>query len=234
MGVGRPPGFPFNLNSAVDTLLKKEFDIHRAKGTPHPFMKSYGIDAIPFAHQDIDHWRNALRGGVAYLHKSTNFMVKGAIDDLWINTKEELLVVDYKATSKEGEISIDAEWQESYKRQMEIYQWLLRRNGFSVSDTGYFVYCNGKTDKQAFDQKLEFEVFLLPYTGNDSWVETAITEAHQCLSTNVLPEANMDCDYCRYRDAVIKVTPRTNKKRITQTKNKTARKKPTSKNATLF
>ena len=26
-GIGRPPGFPFNLNSAVDTLLKKEFDI---------------------------------------------------------------------------------------------------------------------------------------------------------------------------------------------------------------
>ncbi|MDO8743015.1 MAG: hypothetical protein Q7J30_00410, partial [Candidatus Azambacteria bacterium] len=39
LGVGQPPGFPFNLNKAVDTLLKKEFDIHRAAGNPHPLMK---------------------------------------------------------------------------------------------------------------------------------------------------------------------------------------------------
>ncbi|MFA6271529.1 MAG: PD-(D/E)XK nuclease family protein [Patescibacteria group bacterium] len=233
LGVGRPPGFPFNLNSAVDTLLKKEFDLHRAKGTQHPLMKSYGIDAIPFAHQDIDHWRNALRGGVAYLHEPTNFMVKGAIDDLWINSKDELIVVDYKATAKDGEISIDAEWQESYKRQMEVYQWLLRKNGFNVSTTGYFVYCNGKTDRAAFDQKLEFDVFLLPYTGNDSWVETAIMEAHQCLSTRVLPEANIDCDYCRYREAVITVTPRPKQIKPVKHKRSTKRKEKPM-NGTLF
>ena len=52
----------------------------------------------------------------------------------------------------------DADWQDGYKRQMEIYQWLLRKNGLDVSDTGYFVYCNGKTDKEAFDGKLEFDI----------------------------------------------------------------------------
>jgi len=26
LGIARPPGFPFNLNSAVDALLKTEFD----------------------------------------------------------------------------------------------------------------------------------------------------------------------------------------------------------------
>ena len=39
LGVGRPPGYPFSLNSAVDTLLKKEFDIHRAKREAHPLME---------------------------------------------------------------------------------------------------------------------------------------------------------------------------------------------------
>ena len=29
LGTDRPPGFPFNINSAVDTLLKKEFDVYR-------------------------------------------------------------------------------------------------------------------------------------------------------------------------------------------------------------
>jgi hypothetical protein len=48
---------PFNLNSAVDLLLKKEFDVHRIAQTAHPLMKHYGIDAIPFAHANMDMWR---------------------------------------------------------------------------------------------------------------------------------------------------------------------------------
>src|SRR3972149_2451024 len=57
LGVGRPPGFPFSLNSAVDTLLKKEFDTHRVTGTAHPLMQAYGIDAVPYNHTKIDEWR---------------------------------------------------------------------------------------------------------------------------------------------------------------------------------
>ncbi len=48
LGVGRPPGYPFNLNSAVDELLKKEFDIHRQAKTVHPLVKAYGLDLVPF------------------------------------------------------------------------------------------------------------------------------------------------------------------------------------------
>jgi len=44
--------------------------------------------------------------------------------------------------------------------------YCFAQNGFRVSATGYFVYCNGKTDRHAFDGKLEFDVVLLPYTGN--------------------------------------------------------------------
>ncbi len=201
-GIGQPPGFPFNLNKAVDILLKKEFDIHRAAGNPHPLMKTYKIDAIPFKHKDMDKWRDALSEGIQYLHEPTNLIITGAIDDLWINPQGELIVVDYKATSKSSEINLDAEWQDGYKRQMEIYQWLFRKNDFKVSDTGYFVYCNGDADKEAFDGKLEFDIKLLPYKGNDSWVETAIFNAHKCLMGDEIPEMSDDCDFCRYRKAV--------------------------------
>src|SRR6185295_6717754 len=85
LGVGRPPGFPFSLNSAVDKLLKAEFDMHRAKGTAHPFMKAYGIDAIPFAHGELDAWRDSLRRGIQYLHEPTNLLIRGGVDDVWID-----------------------------------------------------------------------------------------------------------------------------------------------------
>ena len=201
LGIGQPPGYPFALNTAVDTLLKKEFDIHRAKATKHPLMKHYKIDAVPLAHEMIDEWRDALRGGITYLHPQTNLFITGGVDDVWINRKDELIIVDYKATSKDQEVTLDADWQIGYKRQMEIYQWLFRRNNFKVSETGYFVYCNGLTDREAFDAKLEFAIKIIPYRGDDTWVEAAVVAAHRCLMNDKLPPSGADCDYCKYRQA---------------------------------
>lgn len=202
LGVGQPPGFPFSLNSAVDALLKKEFDVHRLKKTTHPMMKTYGIDAVPFQHEKMEEWRDALRRGVTYQHKPTNLIITGGIDDVWVNPQGELLVVDYKATSKKDEVTLDAEWQIAYKRQMEFYQWLFRMNGFKVSSTGYFVYCNGITDKEAFDGKLEFDVKILPYKGSDDWVEPTIFEAHKCLMGSGIPKKGEECDFCLYNELV--------------------------------
>ena len=235
LGIGRPPGFPFALNSAVDTLLKKEFDIHRAKNQTHPLIQKYGVDARPVAHEDLDKWRHNFTG-IQYLHEPTNLLITGAIDDLWVTTppdkgvdsrlrgndnggsgndkegsgnnnggkfEPEYIVVDYKSTSKEEEITeLNKDWQDGYKRQMEIYQWLLRQNGYKVSDTGYFVYCNGKTDCQAFDGRLEFDVTLIPYKGSDKWVEKVIMDAHKCLNSDKIPKENPECDYCNYIEAI--------------------------------
>ncbi|PIY96932.1 MAG: hypothetical protein COY66_02050 [Candidatus Kerfeldbacteria bacterium CG_4_10_14_0_8_um_filter_42_10] len=203
-GVGRPPSYPFNLNAAVDTLLKQEFDVHRAQGTQHPLMEKYGIDAIPIPHEDLDQWRHNFTG-IQYLHAPTNLLIFGAIDDLWQNSKGEYIVVDYKATAKKEEIKeLDQDWQDSYKRQIEVYQWLLRQNGYPVSNTGYFVYCNGRADKEAFDGKLEFDVTLIAYEGNDSWVEKTIVDIHKCLNKKAPPQAAPGCDYCSYLEAARK------------------------------
>ena len=198
LGIAQPPGFPFSLNSAVDKLLKKEFDVHRSKGTPHPLMKAYGIEAVPYKDEKMDEWRDSLRRGISYLDKEKNLLITGGVDDVWVNAQKELIIVDYKATSKEGEVNLDAEWQDGYKRQMEIYQWLFRKNGYKVSEIGYFVYCNGKTDKEAFDAKLEFDIKVLPYRGKTEWIEETIKKIWECLKSKEIPESHPDCDYCNY------------------------------------
>lgn len=202
LGTARPPGFPFNLNSAVDALFKKEFDVHRVNGTVHPLAKAYGIAAVPFNHPKMDEWRDALRHGVQYTHPATGFVVRGGVDDVWQDPDGKLIIVDYKATSKDGKIeSLDADWHIGYKRQIEVYQWLFRKNGFEVSNTAYWVYANASTDREAFDAKLEFEVTLVPYEGDDSWVEDALIAAKHCLDASDAPPAAEDCDYCTYREA---------------------------------
>jgi len=202
LGIGQPGGFPFNLNSAVDNLLKNEFDGYRAKGEAHPLMKEAGIDAVPFKDDRMDEWRDALRRGCTYAFPQTNLLITGAVDDIWIMPDGELIIVDYKATSKDGEITLDADWQISYKRQMEIYQWLFRRNDFKVDPVGYFLYCNGEADKLTFDKKLEFDIKLIPYQADDSWVEGTIKNLYQCLQGNDLPDEGEDCDFCAYRNTV--------------------------------
>ena len=129
LGIARPPGFPFNLNSAVDALLKREFDRYRAQGEAHPMMTGGGIRAVPHAHPELEAWRNNFRG-VRTTHAGTNLEFFGAIDDLWRDLDTgELMVVDYKATSKTTEVTLDAPWQDGYKRQMAFYQWPTRNSG---------------------------------------------------------------------------------------------------------
>ena len=198
LGVGQPPGFPFNINSAVDELLKNEFDQYRELGKPHPYMESVNRNLIPFKHEKLDEWRENFKG-VQFHDKETNFILTGAVDDLWFDLDtEEVIVVDYKATSKNSEVSIDAEWQQGYRRQMDFYQWLLRKNDLNVSDVGYFVYCNGDRKKATFDNKVHFKVSVLEYIGNSSWIENTIVEIKELLDQNNTPEFDDDCTYCSY------------------------------------
>lgn len=222
LGIPRPSFPSFTLNNAVDELMKREFDTHRAKGEPHPLMKKYKIDAIPLADKRLDEWRDALRYGVQYHHKPTGLIFRGGVDDIWVNPKGELIVVDYKATSKKNEVTIEGYWQQGYKRQVEIYQWLLRGIGEKVAPTAYFVYVNGNSDAEAFDGKLEFDVKIIPHTGDDSWIDPLVLKLAECLKGEDTPEATDSCEYCRYREIAGKellsrVKPKSGKKDVQAT-----------------
>lgn len=218
LGVKRVQGPAFTLNNAVDELLKREFDTHRARGTTHPWMKAYGVDAVPLQHERLEEWRDALRRGVSYHHLPTNINLRGGVDDIWQTPNGELIIVDYKATAKKVGPSTPDDLYDSYKRQMEIYQWLFKMNGFAVSPTGYFVYVNGKSDAKAFDGKLEFDVCLIPYTGSDTWVEGALADLKAMLMSDEIPPIGKNfngsgpCEYCTYREAAGKALQTAHKK----------------------
>lgn len=196
--VKRPPGFPFTLNNAVDALLKKEFDKHRQEGTQHPIQIEFGIDAIPSNHEMIDKWRQSMYHGIVYIDEEKGLHIYGGLDDLWVNSNGEYHVVDYKATAKDKPVTELAEWTIIYKRQMEMYQWLLRKNGLKVSSTAYFVYCTGDISADGFDNKLQFHSHLIPYEVDDSWIEKVIEEIHNCLQSPKVPAKSDSCPYCGF------------------------------------
>jgi hypothetical protein len=199
LGVDRPPGFPFAINSAVDSLLKNEFDTLRYAGETHPLIKKFGIDARPVAHDMLNEWRENFKG-VQYHDAKTNFIITGAIDDLWIDSHGAYIVVDYKSTAKSEPVTElgDGGHYDAYRRQMEVYQWLLRKNGLTVSNTGYFVYCTGQPDNERFDAHVQFDMRVIPYTGNDAWVEDTLRNIKNTLDSDIIPNASNECDYCLY------------------------------------
>jgi CRISPR/Cas system-associated exonuclease Cas4 (RecB family) len=202
LGTKRPSTPAFTLNVAVDALFKKEFDTYRKEKKQHPLMKEYGIDAVPFAHKDLETWRDAFEG-ITHHHKETGLLVSGAVDDIWELHDGSLVVIDYKATSKDERIVTldDSAWKDQYARQVSVYQWLLRQNGFTVSDTAYFVYANGDASKPVFENTLSFETTLVPTVGDTDWIEPTLRDIHACLESETYPQIGEACEYCPYREA---------------------------------
>ncbi|MBU1125665.1 MAG: PD-(D/E)XK nuclease family protein [Candidatus Omnitrophica bacterium] len=193
-GIKRPPPAPYTINSAIDVLLKREFDLHRAEGTAHALMRRYHIEAVPYRCDQLNNWRNNFVG-VQFPHQKSGFLVFGAIDDVWRNAQNELIVVDYKATGANS-----YKIYGSYKRQMEIYQWLLIQNSFSVSSIGYFLFAKVNKERGFGQGQLSFDLSLEPLQGDTSWIDEVLLQAREVLMGQ-MPVPNQACIYCQYAQA---------------------------------
>ena len=200
------PGMPgFLLNTATDTLLKKDFDRYRELQKPHPFMERNGLGhLVPYKHYDFETWTKSLQLGLRTYYEPADLLIGGGLDDVWHDPQtDEIFVVDYKSTAgKRNEdltalqpITLNGVYKESYKRQMDMYQWILRQNGFNVSKTGYFVYVNGDQhfedgmlEESSNKANMKFDVQLLSYEADDSWVEQTILDLKNCLEQDNCPE----------------------------------------------
>lgn len=201
LGLKPPAMIPLTLAVATDALLKNDFDVVRETGGKHPLWERESLPVRAFKHADIDVWRNNFKG--IRIKHSSGTEIFGAVDDIWENLNTgELHIVDYKSTSKQGDPSIDSGWGDGYKRQMEIYQWLFRFSGYTVSKTGYFLYVNGSKEGGFYENNsngvMRFSTTIIPYEGDDSWVSSAVDSAINCLLDDRMPESGNECDNCRY------------------------------------
>jgi RecB family exonuclease len=195
LGVPRPDEHSYALNLAVDALFKKEFDAYRNKGEPHPLMRQQEIDAVPFFHPALNDWREAARG-IRILHEESAFVVHGAVDDVWEETSGKLAIVDYKCTGRVMGPMDSA--RPGYRRQVEVYQWILRRMGFRVSRNAYFVFAAPDRNRPAFEDVLHFTTTIVRHVGDDSWVADALLEARHCLELRRLPASSAECPWCAF------------------------------------
>lgn len=203
-GIKAPSCPAFTLNTAVDQLLKNEMDHYRSKGIVPPIAMENNLDLVPFQHPNLSEWRQNFKG-IRHIHLATGMEIYGAVDDLWADRNGLIHVVDYKATSKKDDPSLEGGWGPAYKRQAEIYQWLLRQNGLPVSNTGFFVYANGIKGENHFENVLKFKTTLISHQGSADWVEGTLKNIRECVDSTRIPDANPECEQCTYNQKVLKI-----------------------------
>ena len=150
----------------------------------------------------------------------------GLVDDIWRSTQnDELFIVEYKTTTVKRkkktinkqtvlgeEIKPDlnekgAPYKYWYKKQVEFYQWLLRKNDFNVSNVTYFLFCSGRYKEiHDFSDKMQFRIDILEHVGNDDWVDETIINIKNVLDGEQIPDSNPNCDHCNYAKKINNVT----------------------------
>lgn len=192
-GLRRVDGYTFTLNLAVDALLKKEMDMYRSRGEPHPFAQTCGLDARPLQHPLLATWRDAPQG-IRHRHHASRLEVFGLVDDIWENVAGEWIVVDYKAV---GFVPPDP--LESYVRQIDLYRWLFLKQGFPVAEKGLLLYAVAQRTAAQFNRALHFTYAYHEVGADLSWIEDSLLAVRECLDADRPPPSTSSCVWCAYR-----------------------------------
>tara|TARA_B100000686_G_scaffold286881_1_gene311947 strand:- start:14 stop:637 length:624 start_codon:yes stop_codon:yes gene_type:complete len=196
------PGW--TLNETTDLLLKREFDRCRESQVPHRIFGEFGLDSIvPFDHPNMDKWRNSLAGGVEHQIENTNIIFHGGVDDIWHNKNtDQIIIVDYKSQASTRQVTTEDYlgyvFHQSYKIQMDVYSYLMSKNGFDVFPTAYFYVCNADRNAETFSGELIFSETLVPYNWDTSWIDEKLKEMITTLNSKDLPDSNPSCENCAY------------------------------------
>ena len=193
-GIKRPPPYPYALNMAVDVLLKEEFDRYRAENKPHPLILAHKIPAKLFPNQNLlNQWRSNF-AGLRYFDSELDATLFGAVDDVLEFEDGKLAAMDYKSTG-----SAVATVYDRFQLQMDIYTYLLEKNGFLTPRKGYLAFYI--VDKgNGFGDRLPFRKELHEIDTNPSDVPEIFKEAVALLRREMPPPHSPDCKYGQWME----------------------------------
>lgn len=198
-GIKRPPPYPYALNMAVDFLLKEEFDKYRAKGEPHPLLVANNIPAKLFSNQELlNEWRSNFKG-IRYYDRKLDATLFGAVDDILEFTDGKLAPLDYKSTG-----SRVANIYDRFQLQMDVYTFLLEKNGYSTAGKGCLAFYI--VDKEnGFEGKLPFRKEIHMIDTDPSYVQKIFEEAVALLRKDTPSSHNPDCKFGQWFKEVSKI-----------------------------
>ncbi|MBU2639167.1 MAG: PD-(D/E)XK nuclease family protein [Nanoarchaeota archaeon] len=189
----RRPPTPFpSLPSGMDKVLKEHFDRFMEKNKLPPELNELKGYKLFNDKELLKVWRSNFKG-LQYLDKKSNILLRGAIDNILTRGKK-LIVLDYKTRG----YPLKEDTHEHYINQMNLYNFLLRKNNYQTEDYTYllFYYPNSvtKTGEVIFDTKL-IKIKTDPKRG-----ENVFKKAIKILQVENPPKANKECKFCKYKN----------------------------------
>ena len=199
--IKRPPPYPYALNSAVDALLKEEFDTYREKNLPHPLLEDLPaqagnrIKAKLFPNQRLlNQWRDNF-AGIRYFDKDLKATLFGAVDDVLDfgpstgSGQAKIAPLDYKSTG-----STAAKIYDRFQLQLDTYAYLIEKNGFKTTGKGYLAFYI--VDKsRGFIDRLPFRKEILEIETNPSDIYEIFKDAVGVLKQPSPPAHSSDCKF---------------------------------------
>jgi hypothetical protein len=173
------------IGSKYDPLLKNYFDKHRENNKIPEEIEKHQLSLFP-DFETLKIWRGK---GIEYFHQKHNVIYYGKIDDLL--TKDEYLIpFDFKTT-----ISKNFQIYEDYKRQLEIYGYLLKKNNYSVLDLGvlYVVKIDINENFEKIEERDIVKIENLNYEIYDEILENLI----EIYNSEKEPDPNPNCEFCK-------------------------------------
>ena len=191
--VKRPSGAFPSLPSGMDKVLKEHFDRFMEKDEIPPELKQQDCIKGCSLFNDktlLKLWRSNLKG-IQYTDKESGVVLHGAIDNLLVKGKK-FIVIDYKTRG----FPLKEDTHKSYQNQMDLYNFLLRENGYQTEDYTYllFYYPNKVTEtgEVIFDTKL-IKIATNPENGKE-----VFNNAIKLLQKKEPPEASEECEFCKW------------------------------------
>ncbi|MBS3086923.1 PD-(D/E)XK nuclease family protein [Candidatus Pacearchaeota archaeon] len=132
----RPNGIFPSLPSGMDRILKVHFNKFRDKEELPPELCNNGdcLNLKLFDDKDLlKTWQNNLKG-ISWEDKGGN-VLHGAVDNILVQGKK-LIVLDYKTRG----FDLKEDTHEYYQNQLDIYNFLLRKNGFNTEDFAFLLF----------------------------------------------------------------------------------------------
>ncbi|GIW65466.1 MAG: hypothetical protein KatS3mg096_505 [Candidatus Parcubacteria bacterium] len=175
------------IGSKYDPLLKNYFDQHRQNNNVPPEIEKHDLKLF----NDIKKLKKWRGSGIEFLHPQHNLVYYGKIDDLLIKDDKFLVPFDFKTT-----ISSNFQVYESYKRQLEIYGYLLNKSGEEVLDFGVLYVIKIEIDGN-FEKIEKREIYILENLDYEKYDEI-LEELVKVYKSSEEPQPNPNCNFCNY------------------------------------
>jgi|SRR3989344_2882762 len=188
-GIKRPSGIFPSLPSGMDKILKEHFDSFRDKGELPPELKHLAGEIKLFENAELlKDWRNNFKG-ICWQDKEGN-LVHGAVDNI-LQKGKKLVVLDYKTRG----FPLKEDTHEHYQDQLDIYNFLLRKNGYETEDYAYLLFYH--PTKVTEKGEVIFHTDLIKINISTKNAEKIFEKALKILKEK-MPAATENCEYCKW------------------------------------